>query len=52
LIIAKLRQLRRPEHHLVAYQKRRRDFGVAMLTRVHIEHELPERTLKSRQALL
>ena len=35
LIVLELRQLRRAVHHLVAHQQRRRDFGVAVLGRVH-----------------
>src|SRR6266566_1866009 len=52
LIITKFRQLRRTEHHFVAHQERRRDFGVAVLGRMHIEHELPERAFEPCEAAL
>src|SRR5580704_15910919 len=52
LIVAKLRQLRRPIHHLVAHQQRWGDLGVTMLAGVQIEHELPERAREPRQPTL
>ena len=38
-----------PYMHLVAHHQRRLHFGVAMLGRVQVEHELPERALQPRQ---
>ena len=52
LIVFELRQLPRAEHHVIAHQQRRIDFGVAVLAGVEIEHELPDRALEPRQALL
>ena len=52
LVVGELRQLRRAEHHLVAHQQRRRDFGVAVVAGVHVEHELPERALHARKPAL
>ncbi len=46
LIFGKLRQLRRTEHCLVTNKQRWIHFGVAMLVRVQVEHELPERALE------
>src|SRR5204863_2177114 len=52
LIVLEFRQLPGPEHHVVAYQKRRIDFGVAMLVGVQVEHELADRTLKTGEPFL
>ena len=52
LIVLELRQLSRAEHHVVTHQQRRIDFGIAMLVGVEIEHELPDRALQPREALL
>ena len=52
LVILELRQLPGTEHHLIAYQKRRIDLGVAVLIGVQIEHELPDRALEPSQAFL
>ena len=52
LVVFEFRQLRGAEHHLVAHQQRRRHLRVAMLARVQVEHELPERALQPRKPLL
>jgi len=52
LIITKFWQLRRTKHHLVAHQQRRRDFGIAVLGRMHVEHELRERAVEPRETAL
>ena len=52
LIVGELRQLGGAEHGVVAHQERRIDLGIAVLPRVQVEHELPERAFKSRQAAL
>ena len=49
LIISKLRQLRGAEHGVVTHEQRRIDFGVAVLARMQIEHELGERPFEPRQ---
>jgi hypothetical protein len=49
LILRKFRQLRRPEHRLVAHQQRRRDLRVAVLGRVEVEHELTQRPFQPRE---
>ena len=51
LIVSEFRQLRRPEHHIVANQDWRIDLRVSMLlARMHIEHELPECAFHARQS--
>ena len=52
LVVLEFRQLTGPEHHFVAHEQRRIDFGIAVLVGVQIDHELPDRALEPRQALL
>jgi hypothetical protein len=52
LVVAKLRQLRGPEHRLVAHQQRRVDLGVAVLAGVQVEHEVGQRALQPCQRAL
>ena len=52
LVVRELRQLRRAEHRLVAHQERRRHLRVAVLARVQVEHELPERPLQPGELAL
>ena len=42
----KLRQLRCADHAIAPNQKRRTDFGVTMLSRVQIDHEINQRALQ------
>ena len=49
LILLEFRQLRGTVHNVVAHQKRRIDFGVAVPARMQIEHELAKRALKPRK---
>src|SRR5262245_10921025 len=44
----KFGQLRRADHTIAPNQKRRTDFGVTMLTRVQIDHEIDQRALQPR----
>src|SRR4051812_19464026 len=52
LVISKLWQLSGPKHHVIANQERRCDLGIPMFARVQIEHELPKRALRAREAFL
>ncbi len=52
LIEGELRQLRGAVHDLILHEQRRRDFDIAVLVGVQVEHELTERTLHAREALL
>jgi hypothetical protein len=52
LVVGELRQLGGAEHGVVAHQERRIDLGISMLSGMQIEHELPERAFKPRQAAL
>jgi hypothetical protein len=40
------------KHNFVAHQERRRDLSVAVLGRMHVEHELPEGTFEPRETAL
>src|SRR5262249_33333612 len=44
----KLRELRSAEHAITPNQKRRTDFGVTMLARMQIDHEIDQRAFQSR----
>ena len=48
-IFLKFRQLSGSEGDFIAYQKRRIDLNIAVLTGVQIKHELPKRAFESRQ---
>ena len=48
-VIGKFGQLARAEHGFIAHQERRADLGIVMLGRMHIKHELRERTLQTGQ---
>ena len=52
LVVPDFWQLRRAEHGGVAHQQRRRDFLIAMLVGVQVEHELGERAFQPRQLAL
>ena len=53
LVLRKLRQLRRSEHHFVSHQDRWVDFRVPVfLSGMQIEHELTKRALETSKTLL
>ena len=52
LVVFEFRQLSRSEHRGVAHQQRRIDLGIAVFVGVQIEHELADRALQPREALL
>ncbi len=48
-VLGEFRQLPGAEHRLVTHHQWRRDFGIAVLAGVQVDHELAERPLQTRQ---
>src|ERR1043166_6991769 len=51
-ILGRLRQIAGAVRHLLAHQYWRCDFGIAVLARVHVEHELAQSAFEPRQSIL
>ena len=48
-IVGELRELTRAEERRVLHEERRQHFDIAVLSRVHLQHEMDERTLEPRR---